>query len=92
MQPDTSPEPYNLALQIPPELGDVEVICTFMGYSKGGAIDPTSAEAKLSIGIPRESKYEALKLTDRPGDTLYFVVLGRVRPDFAGMLDDDDDQ
>lgn len=91
--PDSAPgEKFTIALDVPAELGDVEQVATFMGYPKGGIIDSTSAEFYLKIGIPRESKYEAIKVTDRPGDTLYFIVLGRVRPDFGAIGQDFDDE
>lgn len=80
-----------LTLAIPPELGEVEVVCTFMGYSKGSSIDATSSEPKLQIGVLRESKYEALKITDSPGETYYFVALRRVRPTFDQFMEGFDD-
>lgn len=88
--PDTA-EPFQLTIDIPPELGEVAVVTTFIGYSKGGAIDATTAEPKLTIGITRESKYDALKVTDRPGANLFFVVLESVRPTFDDPWVDEDD-
>lgn len=81
-------EPTHLDVVIPAELGDVEVITTFMGSSAGATISSTTAEAKVSIVASRETKYEAMKMTDYTGANLYYVVIGRVRPTFQDLIDE----
>lgn len=84
-------EPHQLNLDIPVEMGDVEVLAVFMAYSKGGTVDPTSAEFKLNLGVPLQGKYEAMKVTDHPGSLFHVVVLQSTRPAFEGdELDEDD--
>lgn len=74
-----------LTIELPDELGDCEVIASFLAYPRGATIDPNTGEPKLSLGIPVEDKYKALPITDRTGETFHVVVIGRVAqelPDF----------
>lgn len=87
MSIDAPLEPTSMTINVPGELGEMELVCAFVGYSKGSSIDATSSEPKLQIGVLRESKYEALKLTDHPGETYYFVALRRVRPSFDEFME-----
>lgn len=69
-----------LRVEIPAELGESEVIAQFLAYPRGAVIDANSGELKLSLGVPNDSKYAAMPVTDRAGETFHVLVIGRVRP------------
>lgn len=64
-----------------PDDGQFEEVAQFAAYPRGGTLDATSGEPKIVLGVPFASKYQALPITDRPGEVLYFVVFGRVATD-----------
>lgn len=68
-----------MTITIPEALGEVEIVSTFMGYSKGARVDSTSGEPSVTVGVPTAHKYEGMKVTDRPGAMMYFIVLAPVR-------------
>lgn len=79
-------------ISLPDDGDEFEFITQFAGSPRGGTIDSTSGELKVPIGVPFASKYHALKVTDRPGEMLYFVVFGRVHRDHYGDADEPDDR
>lgn len=46
---------------------DLEVFAGFRAYYKGFSVDARSGEAVISFAVPVKDKYEALRITDRPG-------------------------
>jgi len=67
-----------------PDDGQFEMVAQFAGYPKGGTLESTTGELKFTLGVPFAAKYDALPITDRPGEVLYFVVFGRVATDHYG--------
>ncbi len=89
--PDSRTAMPDVTISLPDDGTEFEVVTQFAGHAVGGTIDASSGQLKVPIGVPFADKYNAMKVTDRPGETMFFVVFARVNQSFYGGADEDDE-
>lgn len=71
-----------------PDDGDrFECVAQFAAHVAGFTGEASSGNVKIPLGVQFVDKYDALSITDRPGETLYFVVFAREQQDHYGTDD-----
>lgn len=81
----------DVRINLPDDGDEFELVAQFAASPFGATIDSQSGGVKMPLQVPVAAKHEALKVTDRPGETLFFVVFGRVQQQHYGAPDESDE-
>lgn len=71
-------------INLPDDGTEFETVTQFAAYVAGGSIDSSTGGVKVPLMVSFEEKYDALKITDRPGETLFFIAFARKQLDHYG--------
>lgn len=78
------------SINLPDDGDQFECVAQFAAHVAGFTGEASSGNVKIPLGVQFVDKYDALKITDRPGETLYFVVFAREQQDHYGAADGDE--
>lgn len=78
-----------VTINLPDDGTEFETVTQFAAYVAGFTGDASTGGVKIPLAVEFSEKYDALKITDRPGETLFFIAFARKQLDHYG---DDDDE